>query len=568
MSRVFEVLLPGLLSQPVQLLEVGLAVSVWLLLRRRPRWCAPLAAGWRAAARRPAAFMTGLALCLAAIHVGLEWRQPRRAPAVHDEFGYLLSAETFLEGRLTNPTPPEWHALDTVHVNFVPSYNAMYPPGQGMALALAWRWLGHPVYANWILAPLVGWTTWWMLAGWMPRRWALLGGTLVALRLGLFGYWAESYMTGALPAICALLFAGALPRAARRPSPWIAACGALALGVMFSSRPFEAVVLGLCAVPMVWLLRPIRGRAAIVWATMPAVALFLLVVAAVACTNVALTGHPLRFGYDLNMARHGYGVFMGVPAAGAEPPATAHMGAFYDETRGYAAYGWTFGGFVGTRLRTLGWVWVFLVGPFLTLGWREWRRSLSVGRLRPALPGLLGFFIVVGAHPWSFPHYYAGALGFLVLFASTAIRLWCVRHRLPASMVAGTIATAAALVLSARIVAGGAVLHAPLIPIEWLPYHTPRGLDARRALEADAGRDGPALVFVRYGSGESLRRDWVYNAPSPQEARVVWANDLGPDRNARTARAYAGRRWTCVTIERERPRPAACTTWVAAAPGK
>ena len=50
MSRVFEVLLPGLLSQPVQLLEVGLAVSVWLLLRRRPRWCAPLAAGWRAAA--------------------------------------------------------------------------------------------------------------------------------------------------------------------------------------------------------------------------------------------------------------------------------------------------------------------------------------------------------------------------------------------------------------------------------------------------------------------------------------------------------------------------------------
>jgi hypothetical protein len=566
MSRVFEVLLPGLLSQPVQLLEVVLALGVWLVLRLRPRWLTPPAIAWRHAAQRPAACMTGLAFCLVALHVTLEWRQPRRAPAVHDEFGYLLAAETLLEGRLTNPTPPEWRALDTVHVNFVPSYNAMYPPGQAVALAASWRLLGHPVYANWILAPLVGWTTWWMLAGWMPRRWALLGGTLVMLRLGLFGYWAETYMTGALPAVCAQLFAGALPRVVRRPSPVVAACGAVALAVMFSSRPFEAVVLGACAVPMVWLLRPAAGRAAIARAAVPALVLFALVIAAVAYSNHALTGHPFRFGYDLNMERHGYGVFAGARTAGVDPPVTAHMAAFYDETRRYAAYGWTVGGFVGTRLRTLGWVWVFLIGPFLTLGWRGWRRSLAVGRLRPALPGLVGFFIVVAAHPWSFPHYYAGALGFLVLFALTGLRVWCMRRRLPVSRVAGTIAAAAGLVLAVRTIAGGAVLHAPLIPIEWLPYHTPRGFEARRAFEAEAGRDGPALVFVRYGSDEPLRRDWVYNAPSPQDARVVWVNDRGPADNARTARAYAGRRWICVAIEGERPRPVPCATWVAATP--
>ncbi len=218
MPRLFEVLLPGLFSQPIQLLEVVVALLLVLTLRWRPDWLRPLAGLWRRLASRPALSLACLALVLGAAHFAMEWNQPRRGPRLHDEFSYLLSAETFLEGRLTNPTPPEWHALETFHVNFSPTYNSMYPPGHPAVLALSWRWLGHPLYANWILAPLLGLAIWWMLAAWIPRRWALLGGALVALRLGLFGYWAESYMTGALPALCAAIFGGAVPRAVRRPS--------------------------------------------------------------------------------------------------------------------------------------------------------------------------------------------------------------------------------------------------------------------------------------------------------------------------------------------------------------
>ena len=563
MARLLETLLPGLCSQPIQVLEVLLALTLVAILRIRRQWLSPLAGVWRRLEPHPVRLLTGLAAGLLLTHVALEWNQPRRAPAVHDEFGYLLTAETFLEGKFTNPTPPDWRALETIHVNFVPSYNSMYPPGQPLLLAAAWRALGHPIHANWVLAPLLGLGTWWMAAAWIPRRWALLGGTLVALRLGLFGYWSESYMGGALPTLCALAFAGALPRFLRRPSIALVVSAGLALGLMFSVRPFEAVVLGVCSVPVPWLLGSRAGVRDLLIRSIPGIVVFALVIGAVAAHNVQLTGAPGRFGYDLNMERHGYGMFPGSRTRGTEPDVTPHLAGFYEETRRYTAYSWTPGGFVGTRLRSLGWSWVFLIGPLFTVGCLHWRRSLWVGRLRPALPGLLVFWVVLAANSWSSAHYYSGAFGYVLVFALTGLRLWCVRHRVPASHAAGATLAAAATVVLIRIVGGAATVSAPSIPIDWLPYYTPPGLEDRRTLEQALTKADPALVFVRYGPNESVRRDWVYNRPDPTRAHVVWANDLGPAINAQTARTYARRRWHCIEIVTGRPRRSDCATWIA-----
>jgi hypothetical protein len=314
---------------------------------------------------------------------------------------------------------------------------------------------------------------------------------------------------------------------------------------------------------MVWLLRPRSEFRALCVAGLPGLVIYLLVVGGVAYSNAALTNNPLHFGYDLNMERQGYGVFPGSRTVGTETDLTARQTAFYERTRSYVASSWTPAGFLFRRTRNVTWTWVFLIGPLLSFGLFQWFRVLGVTRLRPALPGLAGFGIVAVLNPFPYPHYYSGVFGFLLLFAIGGIRVWCVRHRVPASMTAGSLLVAAIVVLGIRAVAGPVVSPAQAVPIPWLPYNTPLGFEARQRLEEEVARAAPALVLVRHAASEPSVEDWVYNDPDPARSPVVWANDRGPTNNVRTAHAYPGRRWFCVEIEGGYPRRADCETWAA-----
>ena len=50
---------------------------------------------------------------------------PIPIPFVTDDFSFLLAADTFLHGRLTNPTPAMWVHFETIHVTMKPTYMSM-----------------------------------------------------------------------------------------------------------------------------------------------------------------------------------------------------------------------------------------------------------------------------------------------------------------------------------------------------------------------------------------------------------------------------------------------------------
>ena len=172
---------------------------------------------------------------------------PIPEPRVHDEFSYLLGADTLASGRLANPPHPMWVHFETFHVNHQPTYATKYPPGQPLFLAFG-REPGHPWYGVLLSVSLMCGCICWMLQGWLPPFYALLGSLIAVAQFGATSSWVNSYWGGAVPATGGALVLGALSRLARRPTTSASVAGALGLVILAYSRPYEGLLLSVASI--------------------------------------------------------------------------------------------------------------------------------------------------------------------------------------------------------------------------------------------------------------------------------------------------------------------------------
>jgi hypothetical protein len=187
-----------------------------------------------------------------------------------------------------------WRHFESIHVLQQPTYMSMYHAAQGLILAAGKVVAGHEWWGVYASVSVMCALVCWMLQGWLPLKWALLGGLLAVLRLGLFGYWINSYWGGAAAAIGGLLVLGAWPRVTRRMRIGHMLLRALGIVILANSRPYEGFVLTLTVAGSlaVWMWR--RRAVALVRVVLPAAIVLALGAAATMHYYSAVTGSPFR----------------------------------------------------------------------------------------------------------------------------------------------------------------------------------------------------------------------------------------------------------------------------------
>jgi hypothetical protein len=464
---------------------------------------------------------------------------PIPEPIVHDEFGYLLAADTYAHGRLTNPTHPMWVHFETFSILQKPSYQCFAQPAQGMILALGKVVFGHPFWGVWLSVGIMCAAITWMLQGWLPPEWALLGGALAILRFGVFGYWANSYWGGAGGAIGGALVLGALPRIKASPQVHDALLMGLGLAILANSRPYEGFVFSLpVAIALfAWIIGRNRPQIQLSWrrVVLPLALVLSLTFAGMGYYEWRVTGSPFRMPYQIE--RETYAVVPYMLWQHVRPEPVYHhaiIKKMYAEDAAGFRDARSLVGFLAKAVIA----WAFFLGPVLTFpllmlvfvlprdfSWRNIDRSTSFLLL------VLGTLIVGSSlETYYGPHYSAPATGLvlgLVLLSIRQLRQWT------ASGVFLSRAIPLVCILSFVARAGAAPLRISLNEFYEFAWHQ-KGAPSfgREAIQKKLQQTpGEHLVLVRYAPEHRLFDEWVYNDADINHSKVVWAREMDGTEN-------------------------------------
>jgi hypothetical protein len=492
-------------------------------------------------ARRKASSIAVVGLLVFTIRIALIPVLGIPAPRWNDEFSYLLAGDTFAHGRVTNPPHPMGVYFESFHIIQKPTYMSMYPPAQGLVLAAGER-LGHPWIGQLIVTALMCSALTWMLQGWLPPGWALFGGMLAMLRLGILSYWLNGYWSGSVVAMGGALVLGAWPRIKTHAGMPEAVAMAIGLTILANSRPYEGLVFSIpiAAAFAIWVFG--KGRPAFpVSVGRVVLPIVLLLAGAGAGTGYyywRVTGSPFRMTYQVNRGTYATAPYFVWQSPRSEPAYHhAIMRDFYRwELKRFEGYG-TLGGATSRTWDKLVGSWKFYCGPLLTIPLFAFPWILRDRKMR--LPIVAGLVFVVGlaVETWTLPHYVAPATGLIylaLLQCMRHLRLWRWNGQPTGVALVRAIPVIACAMILLRISA--AAVHTQIEPA-W-----PRGNLDRVAISHQLDRaPGRHLVIVRYGPLHDVDWEWVYNAAEIDNAKIVWARDMGDGDNAELLRYFRDR---------------------------
>jgi len=502
----------------------------------------------RIAACRWKAILLSAAFPLAVRFLMLPWYPPP-PPQIHDEFSYLLQADTFAHGRVANPTPPYWEHFETEYTLLQPTYASQYQPAQGLMLAAGQVLLRHPWWGVFISIGVMCGALCWALGFVVPPVWALAGALGAGLQFGIFGLWMNSYFGGAVSATAGALVLGAIERM-RKPGRAASSAALAAAGIilLFATRPFEALLwMAVFGGAALWQRRNVAGTIGVGLigrGIVPAfVVVFTLGASALAWYNWRITGNPIDPPYLA------YRQIYGTP----QPywwQGPVRVGDFrYEELRNnylnqvrlYEQRTSMPAVFQAEKTR-LSHFWKFFIGPFLTPAIAFILFLRRDRRIRWWLAACIPFILdKVTYHAW-YPAHSGPATVLIVL-----VMVQCWRHMRVWQRERGTGIAVSRLMVAAlcmTILLGNAGRAAEsIVPASRMRHLAPLWesmYPAKRLRDDVVARlqeiPGSHLVFVKYAPGHCFCEEWVFNSADLRSQRIVFARTYTTESDQALAR--------------------------------